>query len=217
MSSDVIAPPLFVLPGSWWRVDLTSDEAMKTSIRRVVEESIGRQDDRARLRAELRDAIAAAAEPVREKGAVEFHIARELTAGVPLAASLAVFLVRTDLAPLEGMPASVVDMTVADALGDDGRIIATALSGGIRATRKSYRREVREREGIPAHEVVQADYWISAAMPARIAMLSFSTVFADFEDDMLRLFDAIVQTIRWEAGAAATQSEPLSSDTSPDP
>jgi hypothetical protein len=193
-----LSPPRFVLPGSWSRVDLTTVDSMKVTVRRIVDDAVGRQDERARLRAELRKAIIDAATPARDRGAIEFHFARELTEGVPLSATLAVFLVPADLGSIDEMPASAIDMVVADAVMDSGSAKAVPVSPGIKVTRTASRRRVPERNGVPSHEIVEADYWISASSPARIAVLSFSTALAELEDDMLTLFNAIVQTVRWD-------------------
>jgi hypothetical protein len=197
-----LSPPRFVLPGTWARVDLANESTIRATVRKVVDDAVGRRDDQARLRRELRDAITAAAAPARERGAVEFHFARELTAGIPLSATLAVFVVRADLAPMTDMPAGAIDLTVADAVAPAGPVGRADVSPGIRATRTTSRRLVPDREGVPGHEILEVDYWISAAAPARIAVLSFSTALSDLEDDMLQLFGAIVQTVRWDAPVA---------------
>jgi hypothetical protein len=52
-------------------------------------------------------------------------------------------------------------------------------------------------------EFVEADYWLAARDPNRIALLTFSTALAEYEEEMLALFDAVVSTIRWPAPSSA--------------
>ena len=79
----------------------------------------------------------------------------------------------------------------------------SGVDGAVYAVRHSWRRvhDVTEGEVERTFEFVEADYWLAAQNPNRIALLTFSTALADYESDMLELFDAIVRTIRWPASA----------------
>ncbi len=70
----------------------------------------------------------------------------------------------------------------------------------IRAVRQTWRRTRRATEDDVEVEfdLIEADYWIAAANPSRMAMITFSTAYAEYEEEMLALFDAVVSTIRWD-------------------
>ena len=55
-------------------------------------------------------------------------------------------------------------------------------------------------------EFVEADYCLAANSPNRLALLTFSTALAEYEDEMLSLFDAVVGTIRLPAPSTAKVS-----------
>ena len=73
------------------------------------------------------------------------------------------------------------------------------------AVRHSWRRtaHVAEGEVEKDFELIEADYWLAATDPNRIALLTFSTAYAEYEEEMLSLFDAVVSTIRWPATPVA--------------
>ena len=75
-----------------------------------------------------------------------------------------------------------------------------ASSEQIKAVRHSWRRvtHVVEGEVEQDFEMLEADYWLAAADPARIALLTFSTAYVEYEEEMLNLFDAVISTIRWD-------------------
>jgi len=177
-------------------VDLSSDESARASTKRIVEKAVGKDDSAARLRAELRERILSAVTPAREKGAIEFHFAQELTTGVPLSASLAVFVVRADLAELDPLAGADMSRLVAEALRDSSNDAAID-AGSLSVVRKTYKHRHLEPDA-PEIPILQADYWVTGVRPARVAILSFSTAFVEFEEQMLDLFDAILKTIRWD-------------------
>jgi len=192
-----IGVPVVVLPGAWSRVDLSSDEAARASTKRIAEKAVGKGDAGARLRAELRERILSAVSPAREKGAVEFHFAQELTTGVPLSASLAVFVVRADLAELDSLGGADMSRLVSESV-KDGSTDTAIDAGSLGVVRRTYKRKYVESDA-PELPILQADYWVTGVRPARVAILSFSTAFVEFEEQMLELFDAILKTIRWDA------------------
>ena len=73
------------------------------------------------------------------------------------------------------------------------------------AVRHSWRRTAHVAEGDVEQdfELIEADYWLAATDPNRIALLTFSTAYAEYEEEMLGLFDAVVSTIRWPATPVA--------------
>lgn len=203
-------PPRFVLPGTWGRINLASEAATQKSIRKVLEQVTRRRDDMADTRQQLRNRMQRAADVAREAGANDFYIAFSLTPKVPLPAWVSVFtpeIDSTDFTALGlGDLKSFLDAGTRS-WGPEGTEIVSGEVGAdsekIHAVRHSWRRVVDVVEGDvdQAFEFVEADYWLAANNPNRIALLTFSTALAEYEEEMLSLFDAVVGTIRWPAPA----------------
>jgi len=199
--------PRFALPGSWGRINLATERTTQSSVRKVVEHAIGRDDNLAPLRADLRKRFAVAAEIARANSAVDFHVALELAPGVPLPAWLGVFLPEidsTDFAALgltELQDALGVGLALTD--GEDAVGTTTMSVDKIKAVRQAFHRISPATEDEPALELLQVDYWLAAANPNRLALLTFTTNYVDFEEQMLDLFDAVISTVRWPTSVPA--------------
>ncbi|PZQ90816.1 MAG: hypothetical protein DI534_06420 [Leifsonia xyli] len=205
--------PRFALPGKWGRINLRSEASIQRSIRRVLDEVTRRRDDLVEPRAELRRRFQRAAELAKEGGATDFYVAFQLVPTIPLPAWVAVFtpeIESTDFAALGlGELAQFLDQGMQD-WGDANAAVhsgTTGPDGQIHAVRHSWRRvaDVVEGEVEARFEFVEADYWLAARDPNRIALLTFSTALAEYEDEMLALFDAVVSTLRWPSPVAAEQ------------
>lgn len=202
--------PHFELPGKWGRINLASELTIQRSIRQVVDEVTVRRDDLATPRAEMRRRFQKAAELAREGGATDFYVAFNIVPGIPLPAWIAVFLPRVGEAELKEIGAGALvdflDKGMSGWSGDDADVRPGVPAGddAIHAVRHSWRRvrDIVEGEVEQRFEFVEADYWIAAREPERIALLTCSTALADYEEEMLALFDAIVSTLRWPVDAA---------------
>lgn len=200
-------PPRFELPGKWGRINLRSEATIQRSIRRVLDEVTRRRDDLVEPRAELRRRFQTAAELAREGGATDFYVAFQLVPTIPLPAWVAVFapeIESTDFAALGlGDIARFLDHRMGEWGDPDAQVTSatTGPEGEIHAVRHAWRRvaDVVEGDVEARFEFVEADYWLAARDPNRIALLTFSTALAEYEEEMLALFDAIVATIRWPA------------------
>jgi hypothetical protein len=211
--------PRFVLPGSWGRVDLTTEASSRRSIRKIAETATRRREELAPMRADLRDRFQQAADLAREGGASDLYVAFELAKGVPLPAWLTVF--QPDLESTDFTALGLTDLnTVLDqaAKSTDERVAERREDlhdGAIHAVRQTWRRQTRVLEGEgnlavdQTFEILEADYWLAASNPNRIALLTFSTAYAEYEEEMLNLFDAVINTIRWPAPAPAPASVPV--------
>lgn len=203
--------PRFTLPGKWGRVDLSNEASSRRSIRKITETVTGRREELAMVRAELRSRFQTAADLAREGGASDLYVAFELVKGIPLPAWLTVFsptIESTDFAAL-GLDAlkTVLDLGAAS---NDPQVTqrTTDVEGNkIHAVRQSWRRQRQISEGQTesSFEFLEADYWLATTGPNRIALLTFSTALAEYEEQMLALFDAVISTIRW-AGRPKTTS-----------
>ena len=200
----------FELPGRWGRINLASSASIQRSIRRLLDEVTHRRDDLAVPRAELRQRFQKAAEIARDGGATDFYVALHIVPQVPLPAWIAVFTPTIDEDEFRrlglGEIVDFLDRGMSD-WGDDGAAVRSATTGSageIHAVRHSWRRthDVVEGEVERSFDFVEADYWLAARDPNRVALLTCSTALAEYEEEMLALFDAIISTIRWPSRAS---------------
>jgi hypothetical protein len=198
--------PRFTLPGRWGRIDLATEASSRRSIRNFIEQVAGNADQLSNLRAELRARFQKAADAAREGGATSMFVAVELAKGIPFPAWAVVFepsIESTDFAALGlGDLKTFLEAGVRTA---DPAVTSTDVSGlAIQAIRHSWRRttQLDPSDEATKTEMLEADYWLAAANPNRIALITFSTGYAEHEEQMLALFDAVVSTIRWEAPQA---------------
>lgn len=199
--------PRFALPGKWGRINLRSEASIQRSIRRVLDEVTRRRDDLVEPRAELRRRFQKAAEIAKEGGATDFYVAFQLVPTIPLPAWVAVFTPEIESTDFDSLGLGELTQFLDRGMGSWGdtdatvRPATTGPDGEIHAVRHSWRRvtDVVEGEVEQRFEFVEADYWLAARDPNRIALLTFSTALAEYEEEMLALFDAVVSTIRWPA------------------
>ncbi|MER3387580.1 MAG: hypothetical protein RIA38_00240 [Microcella pacifica] len=195
-------------------MDLSSDDSASATIRGLVSRVAGRADQAATLRAELRANIKEIAEQARSAGAREFYFAAEIAPLVPISATLSVFLPEWDLDRLDEL--GIVELESVLRAGTSA--MATPALGErtvnvpeVAVVRRRYRRVVnREREGLDPVPIFQVDYWVAAAHPARLALMSFSSPMMTYEEDLVELFDAIVKTTRWPGDDDSRASAALS-------
>jgi hypothetical protein len=195
--------PTYILPGTWGRVDLASDASTASSIRKVVEHAVGRDDRLASLRADLRGRLRTAADAARAAQAVEFRVALELAPGVPLPAWLAVFLPSIDSTDFRALGLDQLEVALQGGLaaapsaaaGSDTRQVVKGTH--VHAVRQAFRRVQPATPDVPEIDVLQVDYWLAATDPNRLALFTFSTNLVELEERMLEFFDAIIGTLRW--------------------
>ncbi|HEX3679596.1 MAG TPA: hypothetical protein VHU90_07740, partial [Galbitalea sp.] len=177
--------PRIVLPGSWLRVDLTSEATTRASIRRLIEAGVGRADSLAALRSQLRSELQTGADIARQGSAVEFFVAQSIAPGIPLAATLSVHLPDIDEARLRSLGLGEL-VEVIDDIGvvdrSDSRTVAAERE--IRVVRQVSHSVARRSSESVAVPVVKFDYWMATSDPARLALLAFSTTFVDFESQL---------------------------------
>ncbi len=211
--------PRFVLPGRWSRVELASEAASRRTVRRLVEQSLGTTDELARQRAELRQLLQPVVDSAREVDAIDLYIAAELADGVPLPAWLMVFLPTIEDAEFARFGIDELKKVLADSaeIFEPGAPSSTVeesddSTSAISAVRQNRRRRtVSPDDPEVGFDVLEVDYWIAAVDPNRMALLTFSTGYAEYEEQMLALFDAVVRTIRWpvDEPAAEISKEPM--------
>ncbi|MBG6056297.1 hypothetical protein IWX81_002729 [Salinibacterium sp. CAN_S4] len=205
--------PRFALAGSWARIPLSSEAATLSSIRKMTEQITGRMDQLATLRAEMRARFVKAADVARSGGATDMFIGLELVPGIPLPAWIAVFPADYESADLSTIGFSdlvrSVDFSTGPAIeGGTKRESDIASPTPIHAVRHAWRRttDVVEGDAEQKFEFIEADYWVVASDPNRLALVTFSSALADYEDEMLDLFDAMMSTMKWPAPTATVAS-----------
>ena len=199
----------FRLPGRWFAVDLSTADATAASIKRIARDAIGPADDRAaeraKVRHQLQEAVAAGAQG--EVRAIIFST--EIARGTPLPVTLLVFEpADLRMSPAIGTAPQSVLKVMAEGLRQlDPEAHATMVEvrgPGVPALR-THRVELVE-DGSESDGILRliADYWIPVPDTKRILMVRFSTPLGELENVMCALFDEFVAVAyfqRKEAGS----------------
>lgn len=206
------------LPGSWRSIPLTDPEAARAAVRRLVDETVGRSDDRAALRRELRASLEGGlADAVAGEGR-SFHLALELAPGIPTPATLTVFEPALRLSPAIGTGGAETGRVLEQALRATRPDAPASLerlehadSAVVRLHRRTQQHVAIEGEplalpdGSPQPQTIDrldAEYWMTVPDSKRVLLLHASTPLGALEAEMLRLFDGIVRAARWSPVAA---------------
>lgn len=204
------APELrFRLPGRWYAVDLSSAAAATASIRRIAKESVGPADDRAperaRVRHQLQDAVAAGS-----RGDIRaIMFSTEIALGAPLPVTLLVFE-PTDLrmSPAIGAAPEAVLAVMAEGLKEldpaAHASMAEARGPGVPALRTHRTESVADGSEADGTLRLIADYWIPVPGTKQMLLARFSTPLGELENMMCALFDEFVA-----AAYFASEREPL--------
>jgi len=200
----------FALPGKWARIPLESEAEALRSVRKLVEQATNRRDDMATLRAELRARFTTVVEKAREGGATEFFVGLELVPGIPLPAWAVVFPVDENRLQLESVSFSDLtrglDFAVGEAPEGGEREVSDDVDSRIHAVRHAWRRTASAGDGETTFDMFEVDYWLAAANPNRVALVTFSTALAEYEEEMSDLFDAVIGTLVWPAPTEAVSA-----------
>jgi hypothetical protein len=180
----------FVLPGRWWTLKTEGSEAqMVASIKSEVERTVGREDDRASLRRELRTQLLGAARKAQALGADRLYLAEEITDGVPFAASLTV--VKAAMEPL-------VEGTVSERAS----ALATLAPPNVAAEVCDFVeyplvRTVEEDGGAEPDSVpvIKVDYLLASPYTGEVMIFAFGCALVPIRNQVIELFDAILTTV----------------------
>lgn len=208
------APPLpelrLRLPGKWWQVPLHDEVEARASIRQLVERQVGRADDRAALRNELRTQFFAALESAIKADGQAMHLALDFVEGEPMSASVTVFLPPIGMTPAIGTSGKAVIDLLEQGLRQtpgqelEGLVHFDTAESRVLRTQKRVLANVVDAEGERAElETLVAEYWMSIPGTKRVILLVFTTIFVALEEVMLDFFDSIVRVAYWERPKAA--------------
>ena len=192
----------FRLPGRWFSVDLSGEAATNSSIKRIARDAIGHADDRAteraKVRRQLQEAVAASAEG--DVRAIMFST--EIARGTPLPVTLLVFEpADLRMSPAVGTaPQSVLKVMAEGFKQLDPEAHATMVEVRGPGDRVDERRALRTHrvelieDGSESDGIMRliADYWIPVPDTKRIMMVRFSTPLGELENMMCALFDEFV-------------------------
>lgn len=91
MSADSTPELVFRLIGTWWRLDLDSDDASRASATDIARGTLGARDQEATARRRMRDDLVSAAASARSAQARLLLLQTELSPGEPMSATLTVY------------------------------------------------------------------------------------------------------------------------------
>ncbi|ROS26159.1 hypothetical protein [Cellulomonas sp. PhB150] len=195
-------PIALYLPDDWWIVDVASEPARERSIAALVARQVGRADDRAALRAEIRTALGKQARDAARAGAFLLAISLMQVGEARLPAALAAYrLPRSGGGELHSLERAFAP------LPSDGLELVVADRGSV--LRRTWVDRATAREPAPDTRVFRADYWLDLPGAAEIVLLTFSTPLVEAADAFLELFDTIVDTVDASTGASAREVDTL--------
>lgn len=199
------APELaFRLIGTWWPVDLESDEAASASASVVARGTLGTRDQEATARRRLRDDLVVAARTAREARARLMLLQTELAPGEPMSATLTLYDDdRVRMSPAIGTSPDRVLAVLEESLPTIAPDLAPT----------AVRRPFTDGEVVRVHrvdEVIEAEagqeftqrrlvaqYWYPRPDSKHLVLAVLSTPLGDIPHTLLSYFDAIVEVSRF--------------------
>lgn len=200
-----IAPELvFRLLGTWWRVDVESDDAARASATVVARGTLGVADTEATARRRMRDDLVRAAAAAREAHARLLLLQTELGPGDPMSATLTVYDDdRVRMSPAIGTAPERVLGVLEESLPQIAPDLApTAVrrpfTGGevVRVHRIEETVEVEGGAEFTQRRLV-AQYWYPQPDSKQLVLVVLSTPLGDIPNALLSYFDAIVEVSRF--------------------
>lgn len=199
------APELpFRLIGTWWPVDLESDEAASASASAVARGTLGTRDQEATARRRLRDDLVVAARTAREARARLMLLQTELAPGEPMSATLTLYDDdRVRMSPAIGTSPDRVLAVLEESLPTIAPDLApTAVrrpfTDGevVRVHRVDEVIEVEAGQEFTQRRLV-AQYWYPRPDAKHLVLAVLSTPLGDIPHTLLSYFDAIVEVSRF--------------------
>lgn len=199
------APELaFRLIGTWWRVDLDSDDAARASASDIARGTLGTRDQEATARRRMREDLVSAAASARDAHATLMLLQTELAPGEPMSATLTVFDDdRVRMSPAIGThPDRVLGVLEESLPTIDPALAPTAVrrpfDGGetVRVHRIDETVDVEGGAEFTQRRLV-AQYWYAKPDSKNLALVVLSTSLGDIPNTLLSYFDAIVEVSRF--------------------
>lgn len=191
------------LVGTWVQLDPHHPEATDRRIKSYVELALGRADELATARAEMRKALGLMVEtgegPAELQSAFLCH---EMAPGVPAPIAISVFApANLRISPAVGTaPGTVIDgfLAAMTALGDGDHWTRADCVGG-QSVRRWRIEETPTGEGPddPVLRTFGADYWRTVPGTKNLVLITVTSPLADIPETLLRLADAVVAGSRF--------------------
>jgi hypothetical protein len=201
------------LPGTWVQLDPSRPEVTDRRIRVYVDLAMGRADELAKARADMRKAVGAMIQSADSAASLEsVFLCHEVAPGTPTPIAVSVFApAELHLSPVIGTnPADVIDgyLAAMDAIGDgEGWERRACVDGeSVRRWRIS---ETVLADGLEDQPVrsFSADYWRTVPDTKRLVLITVTSPLADIPETLLRLADAIVAGSRFVTRASGGLGE----------
>lgn len=174
-----------VTPGGWFAVDLNPGRRERT-VAALVERQFAALDNAPHLKAQARQELLARAQAGYETGGLEMFLSTQQAAGIPLAASLVIFLL-----PPPASGAVTAEALAGSLAGQERQVKVTDLPAG---TAVRVLRRTASADGTTA----TLEVFVPVPRGGGWLLLAFSAPLGPLAPAMTRLFDAIAATLRWD-------------------
>lgn len=209
-SGDLISLEL-CLPGKWHTVDCTESDFGKQQIERISFEILGKADEEALARLQLRRQLEEAVEHGLTGGLRSIHIGQELADGTPFPVSISVY--RPDdlrMSPAVTTRSDEVLEILAMGFEDEEEEVSVVRGGNFKALRRVTVEhderfdDVQPDENDPESQKLneelkqvelrrlRVEYWCHVPSTKKVALVVFDTNMADIKNTLLELFDTIM-------------------------
>lgn len=210
----------FALPGQWWRIPVQDPEAAARSIRAFVSHTVGKSDEHAQLRADVRRQLTTSTDEARSAQGREVYLTGEIAPGVPLSITLTTY--RPEL-PTQFSASLGVDMT---AESFASRLRSRAADADVEvwvegdvAVVRDFRSQLATDEEGNEERTLRLDYWLLHAGTTESPLLSFTTpvLWDEATDAVVELIDAIISTVDWQPTVTDPSTDSHTQARVPDP
>jgi hypothetical protein len=175
-----------VAPDGWFAVDLEPGR-MERSVAALVKRQFAGIDNAPHLKAQARQQLLAQTQAAQAAGGLEMFLSLQQVAGVPIAASLVIFLV-----PTPGQVVTAADLARSLDTGDERRVTVVDLPVG-QAVRVFRRTGTEDGSASATLEV-----FVPVPHNGEWLLLSFAMPLGPLAPALTKLFDAICTTLRWD-------------------
>lgn len=186
-----------VLPGTWACIPMTTPDAIRQRVAALIKKQIGVSDRLAQHRREVREQLVDASLQALAQEALSFAISLELVPGVPFPASM--------LTSRSSWPPRARDELAGETVKErlhrafpEAQIVSP---GGVAIARVAVCGT--KQFGAASTESLGLDYWLPVPEATDLMHVIVSAPMAPGYEPFIKLFDAIVGTIGWQATPAA--------------